>query len=195
MKTLDRNERKFLLSLARRAILYYFDKNEELELSPGEVPSQKLVEDRACFVTLRKGGKLRGCIGTLEAQRPLFRDVIRNSLSASFWDPRFPPLTREELENTGISISVLTSPEPLEAGGPEELLEKLVPGKHGLILEKGPARATFLPSVWTELPEKRSFLEHLSLKAGLGKDGWKDRGTRYFVYESEEFSEQEYQNK
>ena len=101
---LSKDDKKFLLQLARKAIEYYFDAGQPLELTPAEVKSEKLIKNGACFVTLRKGKELRGCIGTLEAHRPLFKDVIENSLASAFGDPRFYPLIREELNEVTISI-------------------------------------------------------------------------------------------
>jgi len=186
---LNETEKKFLLSLARRAIKHYLDTGKKLDLKPSEVPSKRLTEDGACFVSLHIGRELRGCIGSLEAHRPLVMDVIDNALGSAFGDPRFFPLAAGELPKARISISVLTKPVPLPVKGPEDLLKKLVPNRHGLILEQGYARATFLPAVWEELPKKEEFLGHLSMKAGLLPDGWKDPRTRFFVYEAEEFSE------
>jgi len=186
---LTENDKKFLLKLARRAIEYYFDTGGTLELTPAEVKSANLIRIGACFVTLKSGENLRGCIGTLEAHQPLFQDVIENSLSSAFGDPRFYPLNREELNDIKISISVLTEPKDLSVKGPDDLLKKIKPGKHGLILKQGIARATFLPAVWIELPDKIMFLEHLSMKAGLTPDGWKDPNTQFLIYEAVEFSE------
>jgi len=186
---LTENEKKFLLEIARKSIEHYLSTGNPLELGPSEVPSENLIKEGACFVTLRKGDELRGCIGSLEAQKPLFKDVIDNAVASAVGDPRFPPLSPSELQNVRISISVLTEPKEFPVSGPEELLEKLVPGKHGLILQKGLAKATFLPVVWEELPDKEEFLSHLSIKAGLAPDGWKDPQTRFFMYEAIEFSE------
>jgi AmmeMemoRadiSam system protein A len=116
-------------------------------------------------------------------------DVIDNALACAFGDLRFFPLAAAELLKVKISISVLNKPQCLPVNGPDDLLKKLVPGKHGLIMEKGTARATFLPVVWEQLPNKEQFLEHLSLKACLARDGWKSVDCRFFVYEAEEFSE------
>jgi len=186
---LTEKEKKFLLVIAREAIGRYLEKGVKLDLKPSEVPTKRLTEDGACFVTLHMGGELRGCIGSLEAHRPLVMDVIDNALACAFGDPRFFPLAAGELPKVRISISVLTKPEPFPVKGPEDLLKKLEPKKHGLILEQGTARATFLPAVWDELPEKEEFLAHLSMKAGLAPDGWKSPRARFFVYEAEEFSE------
>jgi len=186
---LAEEDKKFLLKLARDSIRHYLSKGSLPEPGPGEIPSKQLVENGACFVTLHKNSELRGCIGSLEVHRPLFMDVIDNAVASAVGDPRFPALSLPELEHVKISISVLTEPEPFPVIGPEDLLKKLVPKKHGLILEQGPAKATFLPVVWEQLPEKEEFLRHLSMKAGLSPDGWKDRKTRFYVYEAIEFSE------
>ena len=186
---LNKKEKKFLLDLARKSIKHYLEKGTKLDVKPSDVPTKRLTEDGACFVSLHINEELRGCIGSLEAHRPLVMDIIDNSLACAFGDPRFYPLTKDELSKVKISISVLTKPEPFLVKGPDDLLKKLVPGKHGLILEQGIARATFLPVVWEQLPEKEEFLSHLSMKAGLSPDGWKDPRTKFFVYEADEFSE------
>lgn len=186
---LDETEKKFLLALARRAIVHYLETGKKLELEIFEVPSKKLVEHGACFVTLKKGKELRGCIGSLEAHQPLFKDVIDNALRAAFGDPRFYPLVSEELAKVKISISYLTPAAEVKLDSSEQILNKLEVGRHGLIIQKGWARATFLPVVWEEIPSKIEFLKHLSIKAGLGPIGWKEKGVKFFIYEAEEFSE------
>jgi AmmeMemoRadiSam system protein A len=188
---LDRKEKEYLLKLARQAVWLYLKQGKVLELKPADVPHKKLVADGACFVTLRSNdGQLRGCIGTLEAQRPLVFDVIANALSAAFEDPRFRPLTLGELEGVKFSISVLTPPVPLPVKDADDLLRKLVPQRHGLTIRRGYAQATFLPAVWEELPEKEQFLAHLCMKAGLGPGDWKrTKGMEFQTYEAEEFSE------
>jgi len=182
-------EKKFLLELARKSIRHYLSTGRKPALEPADVPSEKLVENGACFISLHRGKELRGCIGTLEAHRPLFIDVIDNAVASAVGDPRFYPLSLAELENVRISISVLTKPEELPVKSPEELMGKLVPKKHGLIIQQGTARATFLPVVWERFHKKEEFLKHLSLKAGLGPDGWKDPKTGFLVYGAVEFSE------
>jgi len=186
---LAKEDKKFLLNLARKSIHHYLSKGKLLEMGPGEIPSKELIEDGACFVTLHKNGELRGCIGSLEAHRPLFIDVIDNAVASAVEDPRFQPLSLRELGKVTISISILTKPKPLPVSSPDDLLKKLIPNKHGLILERGLARATFLPVVWEQLPGKEEFLQHLSMKAGLSSDGWKDPQTKFYVYEAIEFSE------
>jgi len=190
VKKLDAKEQKFLLALARKSIDYFCKNGKQMTLDPKDVPTKRLTEDGACFVTLYKNGELRGCIGTLEAHRPLVMDVIDNSVCSAFSDPRFPELKGDELPKIKISISFLTPPEKFPVKDEKDLLERLVPEKHGLIIHKGYARATFLPVVWEQLPDKREFLAHLCMKAGLGPDEWKDtKSMKFFVYEAQEFGE------
>jgi hypothetical protein len=186
---LNEDEKKFLLGIARKSISHYLEKGTRLEVKPSEVESKKLIEEGACFVSLHIGQNLRGCIGSLEAQAPLIFDVMDNAVNAAVNDPRFYALTVPELEKVKISISVLTKPVPFPVKGPADLLKKLIPGKHGLILKRGCNSATFLPVVWEQIPDKEEFLAQLSVKAGLPPDGWKSHNINYQVYEAEEFSE------
>lgn len=186
---LNDEEGQYLLKLARETLTMYFDGGHTPNPDPADIPSRKLTENGACFVTLYMRGHLRGCIGSLERERPLVFDVIDNSINAALRDPRFRPLEKNEIGKIKISISVLTDPEKKEFASPEELLDFLVPGKHGLIIKKGWARATFLPVVWETLKKKEEFLSHLCMKAGLQGNAWKQNGMEYFIYEAQEFSE------
>ena len=138
---------------------------------------------RASFVTLRVERSLRGCIGSLEARRPLVEDVVENAHAAAFRDPRFPALTWPEFERLVVHLSILSAPEALAVGSEAQLLARLCPGVDGLILEEGLRRGTFLPSVWEQLPEPREFLRSLKLKVGFGPDYWSGsiRVQRYTV--------------
>ena len=131
-----------------------------------------LSELGACFVTLKKEGHLRGCIGSLEARQALAIDVSQNSFNAGFRDPRFPPLNADELSQLDIEVSILTPAEAMDVDSQQQLLEQLRPQIDGLIIEDGGHRATFLPSVWESLPNAVDFLDHLKLKAGLKIDHW-----------------------
>lgn len=156
-------------------------------LANGSIPPL-LMEPRATFVTLEKNNQLRGCMGSLEAYRPLIEDLTNNAIAAALEDPRFPPLCAEEIPELLISISILSPPEPLAVKSEEDLLEVLQPGVDGLILEEGHRRATFLPSVWKELPRARDFVRHLKRKGGWPEGYWSPRMTakRYgSVYLSE----------
>ena len=167
-----------LLTLARAAI------GDRLGVAAGAAPTHAaLAADGATFVTLRLGGELRGCIGTLEAHRALGADVRANAVAAAFRDPRFAPLTAGEFTAMAIEVSVLGRSEPLAAADERDALVRLRPGVDGVILAHGHRRATFLPQVWEQLPDPREFLAALKRKAGLPDDFWDTRVTlaRYAV--------------
>jgi len=146
---------------------------------------------RASFVTLTQEGRLRGCIGSLEAQRPLGEDVRDNARAAALSDPRFPALTREELDSTRIEVSLLSTPKLTVFADHADLIAQLRPGEDGLILECGTARATFLPQVWEGLPDAEQFVAELKRKAGLapGASTAKCRVQRYRVLKWKEEAE------
>lgn len=166
-------ERDALLALARGAIAAGL-RGERHEVRLHE-QAEKLRAHRASFVTLSRRGRLRGCIGTLQARRALAVEVVEMAHAAAFSDPRFPPLQAGEFAEVEVHISVLGEPEPVVFGSEEELLALLRPGIDGLILSEGPRRGTFLPSVWEQLPAPREFLQRLKLKAGLEADYWSAR--------------------
>jgi AmmeMemoRadiSam system protein A len=171
-----------LLEIARGSIAHGLEKSSPAPLLGGLPP--ELMEERATFVTLEIGGQLRGCIGMLEACRPLGEDVSNNAFSAAFRDPRFLPLSQAEFDALEISISILSPPEEITFSDEEDLLNQIRPGIDGLILEEDFRKGTFLPSVWEQLPEKESFFEHLKLKAGLSIGYWTDT-LRVFRYTTE----------
>jgi AmmeMemoRadiSam system protein A len=137
----------------------------------------------ATFVTLRRNGTLRGCIGTLDAERPLREDVAHNARRAAFRDPRFEPLQPDELDELVVEVSLLSAPEPIECASEDDLIERLDPARDGVVLEYRGQRATFLPQVWEQLPDPRDFLRQLKLKAGLPAEFWSEelRIARYAV--------------
>ena len=187
---LDRTARRTLLQVARASIEHGLAHGRPLAVDPGRHPPP-LAEPGAAFVTLHRGGRLRGCIGSLEAYRPLVVDVAENAYAAAFRDPRFPPLAPEELEDLAIEISVLGPPEPLPAAASEaEAAAMLRPGVDGVILELDGRRGTFLPAVWEQLPDPVLFLRHLKAKAGLPPDGWSP-AIRLWRYTTESFGEDE----
>ncbi len=155
--------------LARRAVEYAVREGHSLEVDSREMPAV-LAEDATCFVTLKKDGELRGCIGSLEAYRSLAEDIAGNAWAATRHDPRFTPVVPAELPRLRVSVSVLTPPESLSFRDEEDLLSRLRPGIDGLLLAHARGRGTFLPEVWAELPDPRSFLVHLKRKAGLPPD-------------------------
>ena len=131
-----------------------------------------LSEHGASFVTLTEHGELRGCIGTLEAHRPLLLDVKANALAAAFLDPRFPPLLQDELNHVSVEVSLLEPPRPMSFRTEQDAMAQLIPGEDGVILQFWHHRGTFLPQVWEQLPDPRRFLAHLKHKAGLPTDFW-----------------------
>lgn len=190
MAAIEDKDRRVLLTAARRAIM-----SELLEdkspLAKPEESSPVLKEKRGCFVTLHKRGSLRGCIGRIEPITPLLSCVEENAVNAAFRDPRFSSVDKSEMEEIDIEISVLTVPRQITFRDGDHLKEQLVPGVHGVILSQGYRRATFLPQVWEQLPQKEDFLEHLCLKGGMPRSAWQEPGTRVEVYEAEYFSEKE----
>jgi AmmeMemoRadiSam system protein A len=144
---------------------------------------ERLREPQASFVTLHLDESLRGCIGSLEARRPLVEDVMQNAYGAAFEDPRFPVLTLEEFERLNIHLSILSPPEPMVCSSEADLAAQLRPHVDGLVIEEGWRRGTFLPSVWEQLSDPYLFLRHLKRKAGLPEDYWSQtlRIMRYTV--------------
>jgi len=181
--------RRVLLETARRSIAHGLETGRPLKVDPRDYDPE-LQRLRATFVTLNKEGELRGCIGHLEAVQPLIADVAENAFNAAFRDPRFPPLSAAEFDRIEIHISVLSPPEPMSFTSEADLLRQIRPGIDGLILEEGPYRGTFLPSVWEQLPEPERFLTHLKMKAGLPPNHWSDH-LKVYRYTTESFSDAE----
>ena len=175
----------FLLSLIKRSIEHTWATGGMLDVDLSTVPPE-LTAHGACFVTLNRGGQLRGCIGSPEAWRPLAIDVAANANRAAFHDPRFGPLRAEESDGLEVHLSVLSPTEPFLFTDEADLLAKLVPGVDGLIIADGPRRALFLPSVWSQLPRPEPFLAHLKAKAGLAPTHWSAtfQGWRFITAET-----------
>jgi len=176
-------DRESLLGIARASIRHGLEHGSPLRVDPAGF-SPRLREPGACFVTLRRSGTLRGCVGSLQATRSLVEDVAQNAFASAFRDSRFQPLTETEHTDLDLHLSILTPPEPLPCRSETELLSKLRPGIDGLILEDGPRRATFLPAVWESLADPKKFLIELKRKAGLSEDHWSD-GIRFHRYRAE----------
>lgn len=177
--------RRRLRSLARQSIDHGVDAGEPPRVHLHDHPAP-LRELRTTFVTLKRDGRLRGCIGALEATRTLAEDVSANAFAAAFRDPRFPPVSFRELDELEVHISILSVPEPLEAGTEAGLIARLRSGVDGLILEEGDRRGTFLPTVWESLPDPADFLKQLKVKTGLPADYWSNT-IRAYRYSTEEF--------
>ncbi len=162
-----------LLQVAHEAIAYGLTNGHEMQIDLNK-HEPALQEQRASFVTLHLHGELRGCIGTLEAYQPLIIDIAHNAYAAAFSDLRFSPLTATEFKNIEIDISILNPAEEIKFNSEKDLIAQLRPNIDGLILSDGRTRATFLPSVWEQLPTPNDFLAHLKLKAGLPANYWSD---------------------
>jgi AmmeMemoRadiSam system protein A len=159
-------------------------------VTPQEVMSDDEVLNQlgACFVTLTIDKQLRGCIGSLQAHIPLIQDVANNAYKAAFQDPRFPPLTESEVEEIDIEVSILTAPEIIAGcSSKEALLAQLTPFEDGLVISDERHRATYLPSVWKQLPDKNAFVDNLMLKAGMTQWSENMRCERYHVQAYEAF--------
>ncbi len=188
-KWLSEDEGKRLLGVARNTI-----RNRLFDLEGPQIESKDLPEtfqrNLGNFVTINIEGNLRGCIGHIVPRLPLIEGIRENAINAAFRDPRFPPLTRGEFDRIEIEISILTTPEQLHYADAEDLLRKLRPGIHGVIIKKGFHEATFLPQVWDQLPAKEDFLSHLCLKAGLSPDTWKTEKLEVSTYQVQAFEEE-----
>jgi AmmeMemoRadiSam system protein A len=184
LPSLSAGERRLLLQLARQTLVAATAAGRNPE-PPMDGLTRTLTEPRACFVTLTRNGSLRGCIGHLSPKEPLWKAVIENARFAALYDPRFPPVSTSELGQIEIEISVLTEPRPLEFGSPADLLNKLQPGHDGVVLESGSGRATFLPQVWDDLPDKVVFLGRLCQKGGWDENAWREPGMKVSIYQVE----------
>lgn len=183
---LRENERDFLRQVARHAVAAAVRNQPPpdigaLAIEAGIDLSPRLTAHRGAFVTLTQEGRLRGCIGYIEGIKPLVDTVADNGRSAAVGDPRFRPVTDEELANIHLEVSALTPLVPVS--GPEEI----VIGRHGVVLAKNGRRAVFLPQVAPEQGwDRDTTLTHLSVKAGLDPDGWR-QGAEFLVFEAEVF--------
>ena len=191
---LSESERMTLLQIARQAL------EAAVRQAAGEEPPvappldratlpPSMLEPGATFVTLTRGGDLRGCIGALEAYQPLVDDVCEHAAAAALQDYRFPTVKPAELAELKIEISRLTQPVPLVYQNAADLLQKLRPGIDGVILRDGWRRATFLPQVWEKVSDPQEFLKHLCNKMGAAPDLWKHKKLEVLIYQVEEFHE------
>jgi AmmeMemoRadiSam system protein A len=167
-------EAQVLLDVARGSIEHGVRHGRPLPVEP-ERHAPALREPRATFVTLERGGELRGCTGSLEPIGPLVEAVAQCAFRSAFRDPRFPPLEAAELPGLELHISILSPLEPLAVASETELLARLRPGIDGLVLREGERLGTFLPRVWESLPEPARFVAELKRKAGLPVDHWSER--------------------
>jgi len=162
-----------LLRLARGSIRHGLLHRKPLPVDLAALPAT-FSDPAATFTTLRLGGELRGCCGSLEAREPLAADVARSAFQAAFRDPRFDPLREDEFETLRVELSILSPMEPIDVADEADLLARLTPHVDGLVIIEGARRATFLPKVWESLGEPSEFLAALKAKCGLPADYWSE---------------------
>ena len=184
---LSPQHRAAALRLARQALVSRARRGKDPAIKLESFP-QPLQGHGAAFVSLSKDGRLRGCIGSLRAHRPLAKDILDNAIRAGFHDPRFQPVTEAELTDCLIEISLLSQAAPMTFDSEDDLLRQLVPGRDGLILQSQGQRGTFLPKVWDSLPTTEAFVNGLKVKAGLPRDHW-NGDVKIWRYMAEDFAE------
>jgi len=180
------DEQSTLLSIALDSINSGLHHGKPARLNSADY-STPLAAQRASFVTLKHGETLRGCIGTLEARTSLVESIADNAYAAAFSDPRFPALDATEVDGLTIEVSVLSPLEAVSVTSEQELLEKMIPGEAGWMLQEDGYRGTFLPTVWASLGEPVEFLRQLKMKAGLAPDYWSD-ALQIWRYTTESFA-------
>lgn len=146
--------------------------NENCYVKPAAPDDMSLLSPYACFITLYINDELRGCIGTMQSERPLWENICKYSYSSAFEDHRFQRLTADELADLSFQISILSPLEPMANQGELQLLAELEPNSDGLVIKYQQHNALFLPSVWQALPEPKDFVGKLKVKAGLPEDYW-----------------------
>lgn len=179
-------DRRQLIEAARFGVQFGIQHGRAPTVQLGSGLSPTLTTRRACFVTLTLDGRLRGCIGSMVAHRPLLPDVIDNAWKAAFGDRRFAPLTAAELDRISVSVSILSTPTAMTFRDEPDLVRQVRPDIDGLIMQDGDRRGLFLPSVWSGLPKAETFVTQLKRKAGLPTDHWSDT-LRVFRYTTESF--------
>jgi len=180
---LSQQDGKELIKLARASIKSYFS---DTNVKTSDNIKKKFGAKQGVFVTLTIDGELRGCIGFPEPVLPLYEAVIEAAKSAAFSDPRFSPLTLEEMDKLHIEISVLTVPEIIEVKKPEDYLKKIKIGSDGLIIRGNYGAGLLLPQVFTEYKcNVQKALEMTCQKAGLSSDAWKDLSNKIYKFQAD----------
>ncbi|MFB6076257.1 MAG: AmmeMemoRadiSam system protein A [Candidatus Aenigmatarchaeota archaeon] len=178
---------KITVKLARKVIKKYLD-NEDIEIK--DYPKE-LDKRRGVFVTINKKGELRGCIGIPEPIDTTINNIIEASKSVCN-DPRFPPLSKSEINEITVGVSILTEPKEIKTGKKDEILKKIKKDIDGLILENKNNRGLFLPQVWDKIPQKEDFLGQLCFKAGLADPiAWLSESTKLYKFKVKAFKEEE----
>ncbi len=183
---ISKEQGKLLLKLARDAIAAHFTQKEP---NIAEYKA-KFNQPSGVFVTLKKNGELRGCIGYPLPIYPLWQAVMKAAVAAAFQDPRFLPLKEDELNEIKVEVSVLSQPELIKADTPKDFFKQIKIGEHGLIIEYRFNSGLLLPQVATEYNwDAATFLRHLCLKAGLPEYAWKEKGVKIYRFTAQVFSE------
>lgn len=183
-------EGKFAVRTARKVVEFYLEKEDIPHI---DFP-KKFEKESGVFTTISTypERELRGCIGYPEPVLPLKDALIQSAISAAFSDPRFPPLRKDEINNIVFEVSLLTPPEEIKVEDRKELLNEVKIGLHGLIAERGFYRGLLLPQVPVEWNwDVKEFLEQTCWKAGLPRDCWLDRRTKFYRFTAEIFEEEE----
>ena len=185
---LSEEDGKFLVKLARKAIVTYLNEKKIIEIPKDADP--KLMEDMGVFVTLNIKNELRGCIGYPEPVMPLLNAVIDAAISAAIRDPRFNPLNPAELDKVHVEVCVLTKPDLIKVDKPVDYINNVEIGQDGLIVESGPYRGLLLPQVATEWGwNKEEFLSNTCMKAGFASDCWLKTDVKIYKFASQIFGE------
>ena len=171
---LTRTEATILLKIAREAIIHQV---KNIDYSPMPREEKALNQHSGCFVTITQEGHLRGCIGNFQSQQPLFREVATMAVAAASQDPRFQPMSRDELDNFSLEITILS---PLEKIDDTNLIEV---GTHGIYIVKGHNHGVLLPQVATEYGwDRETFLRQTCVKAGLPEDSWQLPDAEIYIF-------------
>ncbi len=189
MTQLSDEQGALLVKLARETLITLLGSKLENPVNQQLFTDPVFKEKRGVFVTLKKGGQLRGCVGSLNGSEALVEGIRHQAENAALYDTRFSKVQSNELEEIELEISILTEPQPLEFTNPEDLEAKLRPNIDGVILSYGRHQSTFLPQVWDQLPKTEDFLGHLSIKAGLPREGWKNDGVLVAIYQVQHYEE------
>jgi AmmeMemoRadiSam system protein B/AmmeMemoRadiSam system protein A len=184
---LNKEEQQYLLQLARKTLESSVREDSKPKVNADTLPDS-LIQEQGCFVTLNKDHRLRGCIGHILPKEELYQCVIDNAVNAARNDRRFNPVTADELESIEVEVSVLTVPELTGLSG-DELLDYLVPEKHGVVLKSGWSQSTYLPQVWEQIADKTEFLSNLCQKGGMAINCWQDPEVEVYTYEAQVFHE------
>lgn len=184
---LSQEEKDYLLKLVRQTLDEYYKTGKILKVSEADVPA-RLKASQGVFVTLTENGNLRGCIGYIEPVESIYQSVIDNAVSAAVNDPRFMPVTKDELKDIKIEISVLSVPQVLDVPA-KSRLTTLRPLVDGVVLEEGNKRSTYLPQVWEELADPEEFLSSLCQKGGFTKNCWTKEEIKLYTYQADVFHE------